>query len=77
MAKGKTRKHKSQAEKFCSCIKKVRKGIQLRPGQAKTKKNKESAAIGTCVKAVLQTKGKTLKKFSCDKKPFLKTQRMK
>ena len=72
-----TRKHRTQAEKFCSCIKKVRSKIALRPGQAKTKRNKESAAIGTCVKAVLQTRGKTLKKFACEKKPFLQTQKMK
>jgi hypothetical protein len=72
-----TRKHKNQAKKFCSCIKKVRKTIRLRPGQAKTKQAKESAAIGTCVKAVLQTKGRTLKRFSCDKKPVLQTQPLK
>lgn len=73
----KTLKHRNKAAKFCSCIKKVRKTIRLRPGQAKTKKAKESAAIGTCVKAVLQTRGRTLKKFTCDKKPTLQTQSMK
>jgi hypothetical protein len=72
-----TRKHKTQADKFCSCIKKVRKTIRLKPGQTKTSRAKESAAIGTCVKAVLQTRGKTLKKFACQKKPFLQTQKMK
>jgi hypothetical protein len=77
MARNSTRKHKTQADKFCSCIKKVRKTIRLRPGQSKTKQSKESAAIGTCVKAVLQTRGKTLKKFGCEKKPFLQTQKMK
>lgn len=73
----KTLKHRNQAAKFCSCIKKVRKTIRLRPGQTKTKKAKESAAIGTCVKAVLQTRGRTLKKFSCEKKPMLQTQNLK
>lgn len=72
MAKRATRKHRTRAEKFCSCIKKVRKTISVRPGQ-----NKESAAIGTCVKAVLQTKGQTLKKFRCRESPFLQTQSIK
>jgi hypothetical protein len=77
MARRATRKHRTQADKFCSCIKKVRAKIQLRPGQAKTKKNRESAAIGTCVKAVLQTKGRTLKRFSCEERPSLQTQSIK
>lgn len=75
--RGRTLKHRTKADRFCSCIQKVRGKIQLRPGQAKTKRAKESAAIGTCVKAVLQTRGRTLKKFSCEKKPFLQTQPLK
>ncbi len=72
-----TRKNTLQ-KKFCRCIKKVGKTIKLRPGQKKTASAKESAAIGTCVKAVLQTRGKTLKRFSCGvrgKKKFLSTQK--
>jgi len=60
---------------FCRCIKKVRKTVKARPGQ-----KKESAAIGICVKSVLQTKGRTLKKFRCDQtkttKRFLQTQKL-
>ena len=59
---------------FCRCIKSVRKTVKLRPGQKKTKANKESAAIAICTKSVLQTRGKTLKRFRCGKKPMLQTQ---
>jgi len=44
---------------FCRCIKKVRSSIKPIKG------TKESAAIAVCVKSVLQTKGKTLRKFKC------------
>jgi hypothetical protein len=44
---------------FCRCIKKVSKTIKPIKGK------KESAAIAICVKSVLQTKGKTLRKFKC------------
>lgn len=63
------------AKRFCRCIKAVRKTVKLRPGQAKTKKAKESAAIAICTKSVLQTRSKTLKRFSCRKKPLLQTQK--
>jgi hypothetical protein len=69
-----TRKNKMAAD-FCRCIKKVRKTIKLRPGVKKTSAAKEAAAIAVCVKSVLQTKGKTLKRFSCDKKTKLVTQK--
>lgn len=62
------------AKKFCRCIKSVRKTIKVR-GKRKTPIAKESAAIGVCTKSVLQTKGKTLKRFSCKKRPMLKTQK--
>jgi hypothetical protein len=52
---------------FCHCIKKVRKSIRLRKGNS----NKLSAAIATCTKSVLQTKGVTLKKVNCNSKPHL------
>ena len=44
---------------FCRCIKKVRKSIKARFG------TKEQAAIAICTKSVIQTKGKTLRKFKC------------
>jgi hypothetical protein len=55
---------------FCHCIKKVKSTVKLR----NKKSTKEQAAIGICVKSVLQTRGKTLKKFRCGKKPRLLTQ---
>jgi len=59
----------SQTDRFCRCIKKVRKTIKARTG------TKESAAIGVCVKSVLQRKlkptGRTLKRFSCKKKKVI------
>ena len=63
----------SMARRFCQCIKKVRKTIK---GNYK-KQQKESRAIAICVKSVIQTRGKTLKKFSCGKSPKLTTQRPK
>lgn len=65
------------AKTFCRCIKKVRKTVKLRKGSLKGSRGKEQAAIGICVKAVLGTRGKTLRKFKCTGKkgPFLKTQK--
>jgi len=63
-----------QAARFCKCIKSVKKTIKLRPGQPKTKDAKESAAIAICVKSVLQTRGRTLKKFKCRGKAKITTQ---
>jgi hypothetical protein len=63
----------SMAKRFCQCIKKVRKTIK---GNYK-KQQKESRAIAICVKSVIQTRGKTLKKFSCGKSPKLTTQKPK
>jgi hypothetical protein len=69
---------------FCSCIKKVRKTVRLRPTKRGTRrlpslaKRKEQAAIAICVKSVLQTRRRTLRRFSCEpprgKRPFLQTQ---
>jgi hypothetical protein len=70
-------KSKSLAKEFCRCIKKVRKTVKVRPGQNKTLKGREKAAIGICVKSVIQTRGKTLKKFKCTPKPYLQTQKPK
>ena len=69
MAGGYTRKNLSK--KFCRCIKQVSSYIKPRKG------TKESAGIAICVKSVLQSRGRTLKKFSCGKKRFLQTQNPK
>ena len=52
---------KNLTNNFCRCIKKVSKKIKPRKG------TKESAGIAICIKSVLQTKGKTLRKFRCRK----------
>ena len=50
-------------QSFCRCIKKVRNSIKPQTrGQSK-----ESAAIAVCIKSVLGSKKRTLKKFSCRK----------
>lgn len=57
-------------KRFCKCIKSVRKTIK-----ARNKSTKEQGAIAVCVKSVLQTKGKTLRKFNCkSRKPKLTSQ---
>ena len=61
----------SMARRFCQCIKKVRRTLK---GNYK-KQQKESRAIAICVKSVIQTRGKTLKKFKCGKIPKLTTQK--
>ena len=65
------------AKELCRCIKKVRKTVKLRRGQNKSVKSKERAAIGICVKSVLQTRGKTLKRFKCKSGPYLLVQQPK
>lgn len=50
---------KKTTKDFCRCIKKVRATVKARSG------SKEKAAIAICTKSVLQTKGKTLRKFKC------------
>ena len=68
-------------KELCRCIKKVRKTVKLRRRQNKSIKSKgkgkETAAIGICVKSVLQTRGKTLRRFKCRPKPYLLTQKYK
>ena len=61
---------KKNTNHFCKCIKKVRRYIKPIKG------TKESAAIAICVKSVLQSKGKTLRKFKC-RNGKLFTRRMK
>jgi hypothetical protein len=65
------------AQKFCKCIKAVKKSVKLRPGLKKTEKNKEQVAIAICVKTMLHRKGKTLKRFHCKKGAKLTTQKMR
>ncbi len=63
-----------QATRFCRCVKAVRRTVKLRPGSGKGADAKEKAAIAICVKSMLQSKGRTLKKFSCRKGAKLITQ---
>lgn len=76
------KKNKSLSKNFCSCIKKVRKTIKSKPVSkvnTKTKmsaKEREKIAIAICVKSVLHTKGKTLKRFTCNPSPILITKRL-
>jgi hypothetical protein len=58
-----------QVNKFCGCIKAVKRTVK-----ARGTKGKEQAAIAICVKSVLQSKGRTLKKFKCRGKPKLQSQ---
>ena len=64
-----------QANRFCGCIKKVKRSVTLRSGRGPAAK--ESAAIAICTKSVLQTRGKTLRKFSCKKGARVLTQKLK
>lgn len=63
-----------QSLRFCRCINSVKKTLKLRKGQ-RGNVAREKAAIAICVKSVLQTKGRTLKKFSCRKGAKLITQK--
>jgi hypothetical protein len=51
--------------RFCSCIKKVRRTVKARINSGNINKNREKAAIAICVKSVLHSKGKTIKRFTC------------
>jgi len=61
-----------QVDRFCKCIKSVKKTVKLRKGRGE--EAREKAAIAICVKSVLQTRGRTLKKFSCRKGAKMQTQ---
>lgn len=66
MPKAKTQgTRRSLSAKFCSCEKKVKAA------------GKVSNPVPICVKSVLQTRGRTLKRFSCGGKPRLITQAIK
>ena len=47
------------SSKFNRCVKSVRRTVRARKGS-----NKESAAIAICTKSVLQTRGRTMKRYS-------------
>lgn len=64
-----------QTERFCSCVKKVKKTLKARPG-SKDRSAAEGRAIAICTKSVLQTRGRTLRKVRCRDK-VLETQPMK
>jgi len=59
-------------KKLCSCVKKVRRTVRL-----PTRRAREQRAIAICVKSVLWSRGKTLKRFKCRGKPMLELQEMK
>lgn len=65
------------AERLCSCIKKVRKTVRVRKGTPDTPAGREEAAIGICVRSVVQGKNRrrTIKSFACRPKPYVQTQR--
>ena len=67
----------SKAARFCGCVKAVAKTVRLRPGSGRGKTAREKAAIAICTARMLQSRGRTLKRFSCTKKggPVLKTQK--
>jgi hypothetical protein len=71
MAIGTSRKN--LASKFCNCIKAVRRTVKAR-GKNQSKAAKEGAAIAICTRAVLGSRGRTLRKFKCGKKAVLQTQ---
>lgn len=56
-------------KQFNICVKSVRKTVKVRRGSTK-----ESAAIAICTKSVLQTRGRTMKKY---RKGRLTTQKLK
>ncbi len=67
---------KTIASRFCKCIKNVRKTVKVRSKKNNTRKGREKAAIAICVKSVLQSTGKTLKKFTCKPIISLSTQKI-
>ncbi len=58
------------AAHFCKCIKSVAPKFG---GPSRG----EAPAIAICVKSILQSKGRTLKRFKCKKGASITTQRMK
>ena len=58
------RASKGLTDKFCRCVKAVRKTVKLRRGVGPVAQRREGAGIAICTKSVLQTRGKTLRKIS-------------
>jgi hypothetical protein len=67
MGNGGRRKSRKLGNKFNRCVKSVRSTVKARKGS-----NKESAAIAICTTSVLQTRGRTMKRY---RKGRLTTQR--
>jgi hypothetical protein len=66
---GRGRSSTMLAGKFCRCVKKVAKTVKVRKGTARGNQGKESAAIAICVKSVLGSRGRTLRKVRCTTRP--------
>ena len=69
----------SLGKKFCRCIQSVRRTVKVLKKNQKArgsslKQSKESGAIAICVKSVLGSRGRTLKRFQCGTKPKIVTQ---
>jgi hypothetical protein len=64
----------SQKDKFCKCVKAVRRSVKL---NMKYAKSKEGASIAICTRTILFPRGRTLKKLRCGKKGRLVTQKRK
>jgi hypothetical protein len=69
-SKSKSRTNPKLAAHFCRCIKAVAPKFG---GPSKG----ESAAIAICVKSILQSKGRTLKRFKCKEGASISTQKLK
>jgi hypothetical protein len=68
-SKSRSRTNPKLAAHFCRCIKAVAPKFG---GMSRG----EGAAIGICVKSILQTKGKTLKKFRCKEGASISVKRL-
>ena len=64
----------TQKDRFCKCVKAVRRTLKFNKKYAKSP---EGAAIAICTKTILFPKGRTLKKVTCGKKGRLITQKRK
>jgi hypothetical protein len=61
------------SKRFCRCIQYVRRTVKRTRGSLA--KSKEQAAIAICVRSVLGSRGRTLKRFKCGSRPQLTTQK--
>jgi hypothetical protein len=74
MRAAKTRKN-SLSDRFCRCIKHVRRTVKGVRSATRGPSGKEQAAIAICVRSVLGSRGRTLKRFKCGSSPQLTTQK--